>query len=813
MIRRLVFLRNVAILAVAALFVLVLINRTGHYPWGSDTYGHLFKGNILYDSFKRGNFFLNYDENWYNGVQPYRYWAPLPYYVLAIINLLTNNIITTFNVFIVFIFILGGLGWLSFGYYIKRQNLALVLAILWFFVPYNLRIIFSEGNIPYIIINSLLPLIFLYYYKSVKEKRARDYLVLALLMSTATLTHAMLAAMTGVGLFIMAFADWIVNKRFLNNIIALVYAFLGIMSSSFWLYPALKGGIMSIDKGAAYEVMKSLSYPLVVSLNPLLRFSDIETYYFGLSFAAIAVFGLLMSRKNERAAFVSALIILIGTTKAALPILEKLPMNQLFWMRRFTAIAMAMIIMGIMLWKSLRKSILIIVILVFIIDSAASFYTLGFNRQFPSDIAETMDTASKIASQRIAVLDNSTYGSFPSYYIGYNNVQGVRDQVYGWAWQGATTSENIVMLNTALENGYYGFMFDRALELGADTLIVKKSFITDYDVIENQAAAVGYKKYEESSENIIYKYPEVNKFGTTVNYEGLAIGTYAPNIVYIFPKFQVANKEFLDDYTFEELKSKKAIFLSGFKYRDKKAAENLVLRLSKSGVKLVIDATGLEGDFLNVSAEPITFKNNYSEIYYKKERLQIKDFPSEYNEWKTCFLNGIENNESYEVLGSRVLNYIGKKDNDNLTFIALNIPYYTFLTKDTGMVKILEDALSLKAYELPKREIHKVLIKREGNVISISSDATNVIVPIAALDAFVKLNGSYETMDNLIYLKTPKLQLKIIYPYLKTGIGMSLMFLGLIILITILIINREKKKLKRKMHRRKRRRTAMENNW
>jgi uncharacterized membrane protein len=84
---RLVFLRNIFILFAAAVLTIAVINRTGRYPWGSDTYGHLFKGNILYDALKSGKLYLNYDENWYNGVQPYRYWAPLPYYILACINI------------------------------------------------------------------------------------------------------------------------------------------------------------------------------------------------------------------------------------------------------------------------------------------------------------------------------------------------------------------------------------------------------------------------------------------------------------------------------------------------------------------------------------------------------------------------------------------------------------------------------------------------------------------------------------------------------------------------------------------------------
>lgn len=801
----LVFLRNLIILSLAALLTLVVVNRTGAYPWGSDTYGHLFKGNILYDSLKKGKFFLNYNESWYNGVQPYRYWAPLPYYILAIINLVTNNIITTYNVFIALVFIIGGLGWLFWGYYTKRQNLSLILAIMWFFIPNNLRILFSEGNIPYVIVNSLVPFVFLHYYKSIQEARIMDYLILAAFMSILTLTHAMLSAMTGISLFILAFADSTVNKRYLKNLSSLAYAFMGIMASSFWLYPALKGGIMSIDKSAVADVMKDLTYPLITSLNPLIRFSNIEVYYFGLAFALTAVLGLLVSTKNERAPFISALIILIGTTKAALPVLQKLPMNQVFWMSRFTSIAMAMIIMAIMIWKRLRKSVLVLLILIMIFDSAASFYVLGFNGQFSSNLSKTLDTAARISTQRIGVLDNSYFGSFPSYYIAYNSAHGVTDQVYGWAWQGAATSKNIVMLNTALERGYYDLMFDRALELGADTLVVKKSLITDFNKLQQIAATVGYEKYGEDDQTIIYKYPGVSRFGTTVNYEGIAIGSYSTNAVYIFPKLQVGDDNFLDDYTYDELKNNKIIYLSGFKYKNKKTAEDLVLKLSRNGVKVVIDGTGLDEKFLGVTAEPITLDNNYQEIYYKNEKLQTKSFPDEYSSWKTCFFNGIENKESYEVTNRRLISYIGKKDNDNLTFIGLNIPYYAFLTKDSGAVRILEDAFNLKAYELPKRETHKIDIKRENNTLSIISDASNIIVPIAALDAFVKVKGDYEVRDNLIYLKTLKLDIKIIYPYLTTGIVLSLIFLTLIVSLSIIIKIDHKKKSRRRRYGKRRR--------
>lgn len=784
---RMIFFRNIIVLSITSIITVAIIQRTGGYPWGSDTYGHLYKGNILYDSLKGGKLFLNYNESWYNGLQPFRYWAPIPYYILALINLITNNIIITYNIYIFFIFFIGGLGWLCWGNYIRRQRLGLILAILWFFVPNNLRILFSEGNIPYTVVNSLIPYIFLYYYKSIKEKELLNYIMLVLFMALTTLSHAMLSAMTGLSLFIFAFIDSVVNKRYMKNLISLLYAFSGIMTTSFWLYPALKGGIMSIDKAAVAEVMKDLTYPLSMSLNPVLRFTKIEIYYYGLAFAVVALFGLLLSTKNERASFLSALVILIGTTKIPLPLLQKLPMNQLFWMSRFTSISMAMIIMALILWKTLRRTILALLISIMIIDSACSFSVLGFNGQFPFELSKILDNASKIATQRIGVLDLSQFGSFPSYYIPYNSVGGTTDQVYGWAWQGAGTAPNIVAINTALERGYYDFMFDRSLELGADTLVIKKSLIADFYEMERAASIVGYERYEEGREAIIYKYPNVNRFGTRVNYEGIAIGQFSNNLIYIFPTLQEDYRSYFDEYTYEELENKKVVFLSGFKYRNKKRAEELALKLSRKGVRLVIDVTGLREDFLGITSEPITLRDNYQEMYYKKERVYTKPFPKENKEWRSYFLGGIRNSESYVITNNRLINYIGNIDNDNLVFIGLNLPYYTFLTKDGDAIRILEDSLNLKSYALPKREIQEIDFKREEDVITISAKSPYVKVPIAALDAFEKIKGNYEVSDNLIYMTTSELQIKITYPYLRAGTITSVIFIGLILIFSMSI--------------------------
>lgn len=76
----------ITLLLFATYLLLLYVNRNGQAPWGSDAFGHLFKADLLYNSIKNGDYFPLYTKLWYNGIQPFRYWAPLPYYFVACLS-------------------------------------------------------------------------------------------------------------------------------------------------------------------------------------------------------------------------------------------------------------------------------------------------------------------------------------------------------------------------------------------------------------------------------------------------------------------------------------------------------------------------------------------------------------------------------------------------------------------------------------------------------------------------------------------------------------------------------------------------------
>ena len=75
----------------------------------------------------------------------------------------------------------------------------------------------------------------------------------------------------------------------------------------------------------------------------------------------------------------------------------------------------------------------------------------------------------------MATIDLSQLGSAPSF--TFSEMAGL-EQVFGWAWQGAVTSRNIMLLNTGLSNSTTRSYF-ALCRYGATDLVVKEDVITD----------------------------------------------------------------------------------------------------------------------------------------------------------------------------------------------------------------------------------------------------------------------------------------------------------------------------------------------
>ena len=206
------------IIAGGALCLMYVLRERGYYASGYDTWGHLFKSDLMYRSIKEGNYYPLFTNLWYNGVQPFRYWAPLPYYLLAALQGLANgDIITTYYYFAGLSYFVGGCGWLLWGISSRRMTLCTFIGLLWFFFPDNMRVFFYEGNVPRMVTTMLIPYLVYFIWLFIQKDKKYAALCITLLTAIIALSHLMISAMMGIATFIFLIFHILGTRKILKH--------------------------------------------------------------------------------------------------------------------------------------------------------------------------------------------------------------------------------------------------------------------------------------------------------------------------------------------------------------------------------------------------------------------------------------------------------------------------------------------------------------------------------------------------------------------------------------------------------------------
>ena len=780
------------ILVVLSYLLLSYIRYKGYGPLGLDIYGHLFKADIVYEGIKKGNIYPLFTEYWYNGMQPFRYWGIVPYYIFAVCQAVARgDVYEGYYFFIALMFFVGAVGWLLWGIKYNRIFISMIFGILWFFMPDNLRVLFGEGNIPRVVITTIFPYFLFFFWMFIEERKKKSALMALVIFTLSILSHLMISAMIGIATFIFLFFYALMCKQIKRPVQMILMMLCAFAVCGIWVYPALKGGLVSMNKEATAEAMSQLSMPFTVSLNPFLRLKKSGDFYYGLSVLLISLTGLIAAYKKSQAGFITAIIIFLGTTTAFIPLLSKLPLNQLLWMWRFTPMAYGFFLMAIFNWQSLKKLILAGMLFFLILDGSLSFNLSYYSADQPKKVTRVLDEAKKITTQRILLLDNSEFSSYPSYYLVK---EGKRvPYAYGWAWQGAATAQNIMLLNTALEKGYYNYMFDRAVEMGCDTIIIKKTSLSEtknkWEDLKEAAQLSQYYLYKETPESYIAHRNINGTFGVRTDYKGLCIGRSAAQIPLLYPYFEYGDSFNIEDYSLEELSRYKVIFLSDFTYNSRKKAEQVITTLSRQGVKIIIDMNRIPIDettnrmkFLGVHAQPITLYKEFGDLYFEEKVYKGKAFSEEYEAWNTVYLDNLDKITGFIWMNNQKLAFMGKKSDDNITFMGFNLWFHAMVHQDEMVKKLLTRATGIEEFLLPERELVPLRIAYDRNVVTIISSEDHVNTTLAFLDAY-KSEDLIWGKNNLLYVNQGQTRIKVTYPYLLQG---SLVSLTGIILFIIL---------------------------
>lgn len=782
------------ILAALSAAVFYGMREGQYYGSGNDIWGHIYKTQILVEGIQEGNFYPLYTPDWYNGIQLYRYWPPLSYYVLGLLYFLAQGDMEfAYYLFFGLSVFFSGIPWIIIGAKEKRTALGTSIALLWFFMPDNIRVFLNEGNLPRMLAIVVVPYLVYFLWSYIRQGKKSALFWLILMMAAMVLSHVMIAAMAGVASFVFLVIDGFYHKEWSRSLWALLAMISGIVLTGFWLIPAMSGGLVGMNSTSTAMVLESLAFPMLDQLNPMIRFQDSGRFYFGMGVVALSVFGLIFGGRKAKAGYIFVLLLVISITPSFLPILMELPASELFWMIRFTTFGYAFYFLSLLEWKEIRRWAAILIVVVLVIDLIPSLNLGRYAVSNARTIQEDVEVMAQATSQRVALMDLSWLGSYPSYELlkGDKPVQ----YTYGWAWQGAETADDIVMLNTSVEQENYLYLFDKAFSMGNDTVAILKEHLgkagkSKMDLI-SKASFSGYRLTEETERLYIFKKETPDTFGVITNYAGMGIGEFAKSIPLFYPSFTVGDSVYLDDYRVEDLSRYQTIFLSGFSYRDKETAEDLIREIATQGVKVVVDVTHVPYDtatqrmnFMDVNVANISFGQRFPVLHYQEKSVLPSDFKEEYDPWQTQYIVELDHVTGYSEYSDQKLIWAGYNDNPNIQFLGLNLMFQAVDSIDVDLLHLMSEIMGVDYRKLPRREVVPLEIEYGKGEMIIHSPKNQVNTTLAYQDIFqsdrpLKQEGNFLLVDRGVT--------RITYGYPLGNLGWRVSLIGLFLCLYVLI--------------------------
>lgn len=812
---------------IMAIAIVYFTSQNGAYPSGADTMFYVYRADALYHSAtEEGVLYPTWNANWYNGVQISRYWPPLCTYVMALCQAVCKgNPYNGYLVFVGLIYFVGAIIWLRIGYTHGRPYLGAFLGFIWGLIPNNLFQIYDEGVLVRCMILAWLPAYIMAIYDYFQQDRKYSLLKIIIYMFLMVISHVGFAGMVALATLMYIFFDRFCNKTDMRKILACIIGIIvAMMMSGLYLVPSLLGGITSIDSS---QIMANYFAPLNKTLNPFIGgfgaksrwVFDYQAAYFGVVLFALCIMGILFARRRAKAGFLTALVTVLLTSTLAYPVLSRLPGGSMLWMLRFISIAICFALMSFLFWDTMKKSLIIVMCALLLIESIPSWQAITIYRT--GETAEerydrvldekVLGFARDITVQRATIAESLGVVDVDEVYLLSGYEYGEKNVWYtqGQGAQSAVTYTNIVQMNQALEDDQFLYYFDRCLELGNDTVIVStKRFHPedDKEKLDDLTAAAekcGYNLVAEKGLERVYHMDVDGNFGIITEYNAIGIGMGNTNISLGFPSVKETLDPNISHYSYDELSKYKTVFLAGFTYDNKEDAEELILKLTESGTRVIIFADGIPVDrttgaqgFLGVTCQQITFNNGFPELTVGPGRFDPDLFPMGYSNWKTVYVNGLDNVMGTFVDGGKVVNFLGTKHNDNLVFLGINLFFQYQLTKDETVGIILSKVFGISPEDLPTRKIVPLTVETSGRGIKIISDYDNVNTTFAYQDIFITEQPIRED-NHLMYVDKGETIIKFKYPYFWPGLLVSIAGIILMVLTLKMAVARRERESKK----------------
>lgn len=592
----------------------------------------------------------------------------------------THGILLVYAVYMGIIYFVSAVVWFVIGKKENRKKTGIGIGLLWFFMPANLQVFFGEGELGTSLFLSVLPLLLWLMYRYMEKgdrKAVWAVMILSFFMSFCSVPYAVLT-------FFGAINYWIVTGIFKGG----------------WKRGAVLTAVLLPSVLTAFS--GSVSNPAESGLP----------HYLWVPVFLLLLLGVLFSHKKTLPFFWTGMLLFLDSSVLFSPLMGILPGLKEMRMTSLLPIVVCYAFLGFLLWDTLKKQLVCAVCCLAVVDAAAVFGMdvigegkFGMEQTLGNIKAETLLEEACKTGQKVAFFSGEGEFALAEYLVA------------GEEWDILLTDDTPVYMKQALADSEFVYLFDRCLEFGNDTIVLDKDRLSEKDAevwrTTRAAEKLGYELKNETEGYLLYHRDDMmGEYVVESHYEAAAIGSKTTEMVLVYPMFRESTESNLNAYSFEELSKYKVIYLNGFTYEDKETAEQLIVRLGESGVKILIEAEGIPADilsknkeFLGVTANDISFEKGFPILYLQEEAIDCNLFAKGQENWQSVYLTGLGTRPGYFYDNRKVIHFLGTAGNENIIFVGLNLGYHYVLTGDPNVEEIYNDIFGFEKGEIPQRKL------------------------------------------------------------------------------------------------------------
>jgi len=583
----------IAIVIVWALWPFLNIAKESYIDT-TDMLGHLVRIKYMADCFMDGKW-PAWFPNWYNGSIVMQYYPPFSYMLLAMVQMLTDNVMITFKITVFLAQFIGALGVWYICYRFIGSWVGIVGGVLYAVQPFLLTSLLKAGEVAQIPMFAITPWLLCYSLLMFEKRTPLRWLLVcisgALLILSQSMTAYLMCICMGCIMLVLLIRR---NISIVDCLYWVIAMGLGAGLEAFWSVP----GVTHLENSTLpYSLSESIAI-LSTHLSFFKpAFRNNSDFYAGYATILLALGAIVQIRKNKLVLplLVAMLIGVYLSFGPVLPLYNCIPMNQDLLPRKFlgfsvlaAAILFACFLKEIVtryqsinyIYKVVYLMLISFITVLLVVDINPRMMmtrTLSFT-EIQQELNQISDSTNSFEQGRLAALCQ-----VPSY-IWYFPVIAGFNMTYGYNSQGTPHIYTMKQNNIAIPSGCPDYVVKNLLNWNTRYVYISH----EYAQLRDDLIQHGFRKIKKDAQKTILINSTPSSYFMRQERNAIAIGLAAPPLVITFPWLIQGESASLEDYSLQDLDKFRLIYLIEPDVKDFLKFQKMVIDLVDSGKTVVV---------------------------------------------------------------------------------------------------------------------------------------------------------------------------------------------------------------------------------